>query len=435
MIRRLVIAAIALTIAACGGGGGGGGSSGGGGGTTSTSSSSALSSSSSSSSSSAALSNFTTITIDGGPSSLSYSTANVPYVSVTLCVPGTTTCQTIDHIILDTGSVGLRIEREALNAPMLAGLPAVLDSLSATPLAQCYQYVDGYVWGSVRTGDFSIGGESVSGMPFQVIADNGVYSTVPSACSSAGGTFHNSIEEFGAKGILGIGMSTVDCGSSCANGTAIAPRYYRCNTADCQTPTTIATTAQIPNPVARFAVNNNGTVIDLPQPSGLGARTLSGTLYFGIGTQTNNRLGTASVLPTTMSARFTATYKGTALSNSFLDSGTNFLGFPDAAITSCTGALAGFYCAGQTLSLSAVLSNGSVSRNVTLTLNDTQTLAQTNNTALVGLGGDPARFGDFDQTALTNSFDFGLPFYFGRRVYTGINGRTAETYTGPFVAF
>src|SRR5271154_3674844 len=31
---------------------------------------------------------------------------DVGYISVTICVPGTTTCQTIDHIDVDTGSVG-----------------------------------------------------------------------------------------------------------------------------------------------------------------------------------------------------------------------------------------------------------------------------------------------------------------------------------------
>jgi hypothetical protein len=35
----------------------------------------------------------------------------------------------------------------------------------------------------------------------------------------------------------------------------------------------------------------------------------------------------------------------------------------------------------------------------------------------------------------TSSFDFGLPFYMGRRVYHVIEGDVVDTNTGPFIAF
>jgi hypothetical protein len=34
-----------------------------------------------------------------------------------------------------------------------------------------------------------------------------------------------------------------------------------------------------------------------------------------------------------------------------------------------------------------------------------------------------------------NSFDFGVPFFFGRTVYTAIEGRPAGNVNGPYVAF
>src|SRR5512133_1888643 len=34
---------------------------------------------------------------------------NLPMASVTVCIPGTSECQTIDNVLVDTGSVGLRI--------------------------------------------------------------------------------------------------------------------------------------------------------------------------------------------------------------------------------------------------------------------------------------------------------------------------------------
>ena len=34
------------------------------------------------------------------------------FTTVTICVPGTTTCQSIDHVLVDTGSSGLRFSVE-----------------------------------------------------------------------------------------------------------------------------------------------------------------------------------------------------------------------------------------------------------------------------------------------------------------------------------
>src|SRR5512140_1262077 len=39
---------------------------------------------------------------------------NEPCVSVTICVPGTSQCQTVPNVLLDTGSTGLRVFKKAL---------------------------------------------------------------------------------------------------------------------------------------------------------------------------------------------------------------------------------------------------------------------------------------------------------------------------------
>src|SRR5450631_2320469 len=48
------------------------------------------------------------IAVDGGPTvnGVSVGYPNGAYATVTVCTPGTTTCQTIDHVLVDTGSVG-----------------------------------------------------------------------------------------------------------------------------------------------------------------------------------------------------------------------------------------------------------------------------------------------------------------------------------------
>ena len=107
MLKRLMILSALLLLAACGGGGGGGG------GSTPPPSPAPPPST---------LTNFVTVTVDQGPAALNtgpnaYTASNVPYASVTICAPGSAAnCQTIDHVLVDTGSVGLRIFKSVVAA-------------------------------------------------------------------------------------------------------------------------------------------------------------------------------------------------------------------------------------------------------------------------------------------------------------------------------
>ena len=64
-----------------------------------------------------AANNVIPITVNGALCSAN-SYLNKPCVSVTVCTPGTSTCQTIDDILLDTGSYGLRIFKQALTVSL-----------------------------------------------------------------------------------------------------------------------------------------------------------------------------------------------------------------------------------------------------------------------------------------------------------------------------
>src|SRR5581483_9662324 len=64
------------------------------------------------------------------------------FTSVVLCVPGTSTCQTIGGILVDSGSGGLRI----LNSALTLSLPQRTAS-SGAPLVECAQFEDGFTWG------------------------------------------------------------------------------------------------------------------------------------------------------------------------------------------------------------------------------------------------------------------------------------------------
>ncbi len=395
--------------------------------------------------------NVATVTLDRGPPALAagsngYSAFNEPYVTITICAPGSTTnCQTIDHIILDTGSVGLRIITPAIN-PMLFALLPTETGATQNPVGECYQYVNSYAFGSVRKADLSIAGEQVASIPFQAIADTGVFATVPASCSSGGGSPILTVQDFGANGILGVGTTTTDCGAQCTvpGGTSGAT-YFDCPPTGCATTITrvanpTAPFQQLPNPVAAFAADNNGTIIALPAVPQQGVTALTGTVTFGIGTQADNTMAATTVLPlSTSSSRLgpgvlTATYNGKALTQSFFDSGSNEYFFIDTGLAPCTTKnLTAFYCPPAPVTIAPVLTaaNGFVA-NISFTLYSPLDVAGTS-TVAPGLAINPTLV--VPPLPFANSFDFGVPFFFGRTVYTAIEGRPAGNVVGPYVAF
>ena len=395
--------------------------------------------------------NTATVTLDAGPAALNtgtnaYTAFNQPYVTVTICAPGSTSnCQTIDHVILDTGSVGLRIIQPVLNASLLAALPTEQDG-SGNAVGECYQYVNSYAFGSVRKVDFSIAGERVSGMPTQVIADTGTFAAVPPGCSAGGGTTVGSVQDFGGNGILGIGTTATDCGSYCTvNGGSSAAIYYDCPSGGCAAVIGRASNAaapfeQLPNPVAAFPADNNGTIIALPAVPQRGVASLTGTVTFGIGTQADNALAATTVLPLTTSTSrlgpgvLTTTYNAKQLTQSFFDTGSNEYFFIDTSLPPCTDTgLIAFYCPvlPTLLSPSITAINGTVASGA-FTLYSPLTVSGSASVA-PGLAINPTLV--TPPLPFTNSFDYGIPFFFGRTVYTAVEGRGAGGVQGPYVAF
>jgi hypothetical protein len=337
----------------------------------------------------------------------------MPFVDVTVCLPGTSTCQLVDHVLVDTGSYGLRLQASALGAA--AALPKVMAPLGNT-LSECAPFASGVAWGSVRTADVRIGGESASSLPVQVVDDASI-AAAPRACTSQGANFGVGN---GAKGILGIGVFAQDCGSACALSAANG-RYFGCDASAC-TPSPAPATSQVTNPVAFFATDNNGAKIIMPTVPLTGATTVAGTLTFGIGTRANNQLGSAVVYTTDASGAVQTTYNGTRYS-AFFDTGSNALFFPDAGLPQCSG---GFYCPTSPQTLSAIVTSAAgVSTTVSFTIEGLQSVSSTATAAPVG--GSTAGLG--------RSFDWGLPFFFGRTVFMALSGASTPGGTGPYWAF
>jgi hypothetical protein len=369
-----------------------------------------------------AASNVVSVVVDGGPTP-SAPNANTLYTSVTLCVPGSTTqCQTIDHIQVDTGSYGLRV----LASVLTLALP-VSTASNGSSLLECTQFVDGYSWGPVATADLQVSGESASSVAVQVIGDSS-FSAVPDACSSTG-TAENTVASFGANGIIGIGVFAQDCGAGCVSDPGNG-NYYGCTAGGDCVGVEVPLTAQVQNPVTLFPVDHNGTIIVLPAVAAPGAATLTGSLIFGIDTETNNASGTQTILTLDPnSGEFTTLFNGQSLTASFFDTGTNGIFFNDSSIPECTTDT-GFYCPTATQSLSATLTgqNGvSVTETFSVANAETLTTDDPTYTVLPQLGGA--------YSSSTDTFDWGLPFFYGQRVATAIEGYSTSVDSGPYVAF
>jgi Protein of unknown function (DUF3443) len=366
-----------------------------------------------------ATTNVADVVVDSGPSNGS---VNTLFTSVTLCVPGSTTdCQTIDHIQIDTASFGLRIL-----APVLTLTLPVQTAVDGNSLLECTQFADGYSWGPVAQADVQIAGESAASVAIQVIGDPH-FTNVPANCSGSGAE-EDTVAAFGANGILGIGVFVQDCGPQCVSSTS--PQvYYSCTALSCQA-TVVPLASQVSNPVSLFATDNNGSILELPSVPSEGALTASGSLIFGVDTQANNASGNETVLTVDPSFGYlTTVFNGQSLSQSFIDAGSNGNYF-DSNIASCsqTG-LSGFYCPASTQNLTATVqgANG-MSAVVNFSVTSAQVMFDNNPsfTALPELGG---------TNPLPGSFDFGLPFFYGRRVLTVLEGQTTAAGTGPYMAF
>lgn len=371
-------------------------------------------------------SNVVSVVVDAGPSSATSPTINTLYTTVTICAPGSTTaCQTIDHIQVDTESYGLRVL-----APVLTVTLPVTTASDGNSLVECTQFVSAYSWGPIATADVHVAGETASSVPIQVIGDAN-FTVVPADCSSTG-VANDTVATFGANGILGIGVFAQDCGSACVGNAANAD-YYSCTQAGC-TGIGAPLTSQVMNPVPLFATDNNGTIIELPSVANPGAATLTGSLIFGIDTQSNNASGTQTVLALDVNGNipsFSMVFNGVPLSQGFIDAGSNGIFFNDASLTVCTNPeVSNFYCPANTTNLSATLTGvNNVTATVDFSIANALTIL-TNDptyTAVPQLGGT--------YSSSSSSFDWGLPFFFGRRVANAIQGATTAVGTGPYVAF
>ncbi len=356
--------------------------------------------------------------------------SNIPTVSVTVCVPGTGTCQTIANVQVDTGSWGLRLTQDALNSTMLSALP--VETASGKNVAECAGFVDGNTWGTVRTADVTIGGEVVSSLPIHVLGDLPQSAAGGASNRCASGTLNNTSSAIASHGILGIGTAKFDCGSTCET-TTVNNVYYGCTGSGSSTSCTdlaVPRAQQVTNPVRLFATDNTGVILNMPAVTAAGSTSASGFLTFGIGTNANNVLPSSGIQKVTtdyFGNVQSASLSGTGVQKAFFDTGSNGL-FYFESLTRCVPSTS-FYCPASTVSRTPSVT-GFDGKTTSIPLNIA------NAQALFNDGG--FAFNNVAGATSGTVFDFGMPFFYGRTVYIGYDpalGGTSGVSSSAFVAF
>jgi hypothetical protein len=390
-----------------------------------------------------------------------YGYINEPLVAVKICSPGHTQeseCQVIRNILLDTGSFGLRVFKSAINSNVeLTSNTVSVPSFGTYDLAQCAIFGTGATWGPIKKADVLLGNQSAINTPIQVIDRD--YAFIPSSCASLADTDPCSS---GFNGILGLGLFKEDCGADCAStSTSVNPGlYFACDDAECFNAyrvcpgsgcinkVAVALNLQVLNPLANFAANfNNGVSITLPSVAAGGASAVQGTLTLGIGAAAgNDPSGNASIVAMdagpTGYANFLTQFTSDANrifgdnpdsslgDTAFIDSGSNGIFF-DTTLVSLPDCTSGFFCPSSTQALSATMkgfSTGIPTVVFLFSIGNADTLFSSGNSAFSNVGG-----------SFSDLFDWGLPAYFGKTIYHGLDGEDAvfnpsATKTGPYWA-
>src|SRR5579863_574820 len=399
--------------------------------------------------------NVAVLNVDGGPVPGQVYTNGAFLNGVTICNPGSPPggalpfpiCQTIDGILVDTGSYGLRILQSEI--PLLT-LPTMSNgnSVTGSTLENCYSFPDGsYLWGPVSQADLYIAGEAASSyislagtgnplpLPVQVISSSNA-TVVPDGCSN-GGTNLNTPQLLGANGILGVGPEPTDCtiaGLNYCDGSVqpVPPNvYYACpTTTGCgstDSPVLVNAQQQVTNPIPLFLSvlqTPRGAIIDLPSVA-VSEPRVAGTITFA------DFLVGAKIYTLDSKDNFTTIFNGQNLTSSFIDSGSNAFYFPDP-LPACDVNIQ-FFCPSSPTNLSAI-NVGATQSEATIDFgvsNADNLFSSYPGDAAFGVLAGPSGTGSCSAGTGACSFEWGLPFFYGRAVFTKIDACTPTAQPCP----
>jgi hypothetical protein len=206
--------------------------------------------------------------------------------------------------------------------------------------------------------------------------------------------------------------------------------YYTCDGTGRCTGAKVPLASQVWNPVSKLPLDNNGFIVKLPAVDSSGALSVTGTVVFGIGTRGNNTPPATGiqVYPASGTTGTFSTWPSfwNSAGQGFLDTGSNGLFFYHPTLSHNSG---GWYTPASLTDFTATNAGykGTPSGTVSFQIGSITALQQ---------GSANRVFSNIGGTALqSDGFDWGLPFFFGRDVYVGVEGKSSNLGAGPYWAY
>ncbi len=341
--------------------------------------------------------------------------ANTLFVDVTVC-DARKQCRTVPNVVVDTGSAGLILSREALHGLELDAVTTSDDR----PLHELSGFGSGYMWATVHWARVRIGGiETTEAIPIELFDRPSPGERLPAGY----GRDMRDARRTG-NGILGISAERYsEGGYAVVAGPGDEPADSGWH------PVKVEESRQVANPIIHFPEPyNTGSVISLPEvDASKGQKTVQGWLGFGLGEPTamlfakgrpviTHELDASGRLPFRLGERPIDVKLDSGASVLYLD--LDFLGLPRHKDQT------NFYDpAALTRVDLSVMSGGheiKLARTLQIGAADNMDKIEQGYAVLPMLamwqGGDVALLGDPERSM------FGLPFFYGRSVATGLEG-------------
>ena len=249
------------------------------------------------------------VSVEDGPRGFQLApNANILYATVSVCSPVDGQCVSIDHVQVDTGSVGLRVlasKVRGLNLP-----PVAIANGPTLNSWECFPFVVGGLWGANAKATIGLGRQTTGIVAVQLIEDDGTAPLqAPANCQNAAdGQILSSAAALGSNGILGIGSTNLDCGQVCLDGSYAANntfvQYYGCppgatGIGSCSTTTPVPVNFQVSNPISALqdSAYSSGVVLAMPAVTDPGAVSAAGELVFGVNTVAASSTQSSNMVP------------------------------------------------------------------------------------------------------------------------------------------
>ena len=323
---------------------------------------------------------------------------NVPETTVTVCVPGTTTCQVIPHIQVDTASTGLRVYAAALKLDLPEEVGA-----HGERIGDCaWNY-----WGYLHTADVQLAGLKARSLPIQVIEPAGFR---PPECKE-----DRDYNPDNYNGMIGVSPALTD---------TMPSAYFTCDASGCAS-NRVDASLQVANVIASFPTDNNGCVLQFPQIPTTGTEAVTGRMIFGIGTRANNQLP-KDLVPIVVDetwGQFKVEVDGRLWISAF-DSGTWSYNVPYLSDALCPNDPVRLCPSSPlTIAVDVLSASGDFAYKTSIAVANYREFSS-QVMALNDLG-----------TAWPGSTQFmlGLPYFFGRSVYFAYDRRPTSVGPGPWV--